>query len=167
MPKKEIRILGLARSYVNTELQVVGVILRGNQWVDGILVCSVDPNEDYISEITQTILKSKQYSQIHAVISRENLLPKVQDMRKLSLKTRLPMILITQSTIHNTSAAHLVPQADQTSIEKGKRKIMIRTIGLTADTAHEILLIGCRGTLSIPEALRIAELITIGLKKLI
>jgi endonuclease V-like protein UPF0215 family len=165
LPKREIRILGLALSYLNTELQLVGVILRGNQWLDGILVCTIDPNEDYISEITRTILKSKQYSQIRVVVSRENLLPKrVRDMRKLSLKTRLPMILLTQSIGHTTSAAHIAPQPNRTSIEKGRRKIMIRTIGLNACTAREILLIGCRGNLSIPEALRIAELITIGLK---
>ena len=167
MPKREIRILGLALSYLNTGLQLVGVILRGNQWLDGILVCTVDPNEDYISEITRTILKSKQYSQIRVVVSRENLLPKgAQDMRKLNLKTRLPMILLTQSKAYTTSTAQIVTQPNRTSIEKGKHKIMIHTIGLNARTAREILLIGCRDNLSIPEALRIAELITIGLKSL-
>jgi endonuclease V-like protein UPF0215 family len=87
-------------------------------------------------------------------------------MRKLNLKTRLPMILLTQSKAYTTSTAQIVTQPNRTSIEKGRYKIMIHTIGLNARTAREILLIGCRDNLSIPEALRIAELITIGLRSL-
>ncbi|HYW02073.1 MAG TPA: hypothetical protein VE862_11435 [Candidatus Acidoferrum sp.] len=162
MLKKEIRILGLATTDLRRERRLVGIIFRGNLWLDGILTCSFDTHTDYISDIAQTILKSRQYSQIRVIISRETLLPKgIQDLRKLNIKTHLPTISIKSHSQSTTTKSR--PRCLR--IHRGRRKIILHTLELDKEFACEIFLVGCRGNSLTPEALRIAELITATLKK--
>jgi len=163
--KKEIRILGLAAIDLRHEQRLIGVIFRGNQWLDGILTISFDTHTDYISEIAQAILKSRQYSQVRAAILHENLLPKgIQDLRKLILKTHLPTILIIKSKSHSHMTRTKSQHARSLRIRRGRRKVILQTLELDEEDAREIFLVACRGNSLIPEALRVAELITVALR---
>lgn len=162
MLKKEIRILGLAATDLRRERRLVGIIFRGNLWLDGILTCSFDTHTDYISDIAQTILKSRQYSQVRVAISHENLLPKgIQDLRKLTFKTHIPTISIIKPKNHSHSTT---TKSRYLRIERGRHKAIVQTLELDKQVAREIFLVGCRENSLIPEALRIAELITTALK---
>ena len=165
MLKKELRILGLAATDLGHERRLVGIIFRGNLWLDGILTCSFDTHTDYISDIAQAILKSRQYSQVRVAISRENLLPKgIQDLRKLNLKTHLPTISIIKPKSHSHSTTTKSRPARYLHIQRGRRKVIVQTLELDKEFAREIFLIGCRDNSLIPEAMRIAELVTAALK---
>ncbi len=161
MLKKEIRILGLAATDLTCERRLVGIIFRGNLWLDGILTCDFDTHTDYISDIAQTILKSRQYSQIRIAISHESLLPKgMQDLRKLTFKTHIPTISIIPESHSNSTTT----KSRYLRIERGRRKAIVQTSGVNKEVAREIFLVGCRGNSLIPEALRIAEMISAALK---
>jgi endonuclease V-like protein UPF0215 family len=163
--KKEIRILGLAAIDLRRERRLIGVIFRGNLWLDGVLTCSFDTHADYISDIAQAILKSRQYSQVRVAIVRENLLPKgIQDLRKLNLKTHLPTILIIKSKSHSHSTTTKSQHARSLRLRRGRRKVIVKTLELDKEAARDIFLVACRGDSLIPEALRIAELVTFALK---
>jgi len=164
--KKEIRILGLAAIDLRHEQRLIGVIFRGNLWLDGVLTISFDTHTDYISEIAQAILKSRQYSQVRAAILHENLLPKgIQDLRKLILKTHLPTILVIKPKSHSHLTTTNSQRARSLRIRRGGRKVILQTLELDKEVAREIFLIGCRDNSLIPEALRIAELVAVALKK--
>jgi len=162
--KKEIRILGIAATDSKSERRLVGIIFRGNLWLDGILTCSFDTHTDYISDIARTILKSRQYSQIRVIISRENSLPKgLLDLRKLSLETHLPTISIKSKNHSQSTTKYQTKQ--YVCIQKGRKKVTAQTLELDKRAASEIYLIACRGNSLVPEALRTAELITVALGK--
>jgi len=121
---------------------------------------------DYISDIAQAILRSRQYSQTRVLIAHEVLLPKgIRDLRKLNLKTRLPVISIVTSKTGNLSAGKsgTSPSFD---IKIGKRHVAVQTLQLDKEAAHEIFLVGCKENSLVPEALRIAELTATALQKL-
>ena len=121
---------------------------------------------DYISDIAQAILRSRQYSQTRVLISREVLLPKgIRDLRKLNLKTRLPMISIVTSKTGNLLAGK--PETSPSfDIKIGKRHVAVQTFQLAKEAANEIFLVGCKENSLVPEALRIAELTATALQKL-
>jgi endonuclease V-like protein UPF0215 family len=164
--KKEIRILGLAITHLRDEPQLVGAIFRGNLWLDGIFTCAIEMHGDYISDIAQAILRSRQYSQTRVLISREVLLPKgIRDLRKLNSKTRLPAISIVTSKTSDFSAGK--PRTSQPlDIKIGKRHVEVQTFQLDEEVAREIFLVGCKENSLVPEALRIAELAATALQKL-
>ena len=165
MLKKEIRSLGLAATELRRERRLVGIIFRGNLWLDAILTCSFDTHTEYISDIARTILKARQYSQIRVVISRENLLPKgIQDLRKLNLKTHIPTISIIKSESQRHSTTTKSRPARYLRIQRGRHKVIVQTLELDKEVAREIFLVGCRGNSLIPEPLRFAELVTAALK---
>ena len=164
MVKKEIRILGLAITHLRHELQLVGVIFRGNLWLDGVFKCTVPTHSDYISDIARAILSSRQYSQTHVLISREIRLPKgIRDLQRLSLQTRLPTISLVTSKTGRFSTRKPGTCLD---IKIEKSKVMVRPLRLNKEVAREIFLVACKEGSLVPEALRIAELTATALEKL-
>lgn len=96
--KKESRILGLSVSEVaGKEIAVIGVVFRGNQWLDGIITCALrSSNPDNVKNLARTITGCKQYSQIRTVIlARERFaLGTRNDVSALSNIINLPVMAI-------------------------------------------------------------------------
>ncbi|HKM75809.1 MAG TPA: hypothetical protein VJZ32_05265, partial [Candidatus Bathyarchaeia archaeon] len=85
----------------------------------------------------------------------------IQDLRKLTFKTHIPTISIIKPKNHSHSTT---TKSRYLRIERGRRKAIVQTLELDKQVAREIFLVGCRENSLIPEALRIAELITTALK---
>ncbi|HMK82292.1 MAG TPA: hypothetical protein VK503_01110, partial [Candidatus Bathyarchaeia archaeon] len=61
---------------------------------------------------------------------------------------------------HSHSTITKSQHARSLRIRRGRRKVIIQTLELDKEVAREIFLVACRGNSLIPEALRIAELVT-------
>lgn len=165
MLKKEIRILGLTASTKKSNRIFIGVVFRGNLWLDGILAYKLDSStEDYLPGLAKTIIKSKQYSQIRAVIlSREDLVPgRNTDMGSLARKINLPVIAIVRSR----KPKRPIPRRGirdrgilYCRVKIRGKMISLRAVAMNCETVAEVFKLGCAQNRSVPEAVRVAELI--------
>lgn len=156
MLKKEIRILGLSASSERTKkVPVVGVVFRGSLWLDGVFTCLLEPGRrDYLSDLARSIRKSKQYSQVHAVIlAKKELLPDHHiNISALFRKIRLPVILVMRKDDP--------PEArGRYPISVRGRPVYVRVQGMSYERAAEVFSVGCAGNHRIPEAVRVADLV--------
>ncbi|NYT04194.1 MAG: DUF99 family protein, partial [Candidatus Methanofastidiosa archaeon] len=97
--KKEIRILGIDDSNFTREdrdVLVVGALLRGGYWIDGVLSTHVQRDGlDATEKIVNMILKAR-YKDLRAImlkgvtIAGFNLI----DIEKLNLDTGLPVVVV-------------------------------------------------------------------------
>lgn len=147
---------------------MIGIVFRGNLWLDGIVTCRIEPSRhDYVPELARAIVRSRQYSQIHAVIlSREDLVPGVRiDISDLARRINAPVISIIGKTVHPRTPSHQEwrtshkSKADRFEIEIGGRFVPVRAAGISSEGAREIFAVGCVDGNPIPEALRVAELV--------
>ncbi|MGA2783545.1 MAG: hypothetical protein ABSF09_02460 [Candidatus Bathyarchaeia archaeon] len=124
--------------------RIVGVIFRGSLWLDGLFTYTAGTNDKrYVTGLASTMKQSKQYSQIHAaVFSRENDLPNgVQDFDHLADEIDLPILVLRHSKFRNQKLTSIwSPNKDPV-------------------TVNELFAIGCAEKMTIPEAVRVAELI--------
>jgi endonuclease V-like protein UPF0215 family len=121
--------------------RIVGVIFRGGYWLDGILTHSARKSDkQFIANLATTIRRSKHYSQIHAAIfAKESVLPNGRsDFRLLAEKVDIPVLVLRSSK--GRSVSKWSPNAD-------------------VPTVNALLAIGCAAGMSIPEAVRVADLI--------
>jgi endonuclease V-like protein UPF0215 family len=165
--KKEARILGLAAASVRQEkISVVGIVFRGNLWVDGILTCQIEPEEpDWMTVLASTIVKSGHYSQIHAVIL-QNKFPERGtrfDISDFARKINLPVISIRGRTHVRKSAIHRNPEpksrTDSFGIKGAGEILSVNVSGLGQEEACEIFTVACVEGQQIPEAVRIAKMV--------
>lgn len=167
MIKKEARILGLAAASGRLQqISVVGIVFRGNLWFDGMFTCQIRPNEhDCIAKLVSAIVRSRQYSQIHAVIlPREVLGSGVRlDISDLSHKINLPVIAIARKALYQKRPLHRNPKpkskTDSFSIKIGGGKVPVEVSGMSRDQTREIFAIACVDGQQIPEAVRVAKMV--------
>jgi hypothetical protein len=122
--------------------RIVGVIFRGSYWLDGILTHSARKNDkQLIPKLATTIRRSKHYSQIHAAIfTKESVLPNGRsDFYLLAEEVNIPLLVLRSSKRRLVSKWS--PNADVT-------------------TVNALMAVGCATGMSIPEAVRVADLIT-------
>ena len=156
--KKEIRILGLSaprKPFFNP--CIVGVVFRGNLWLDSILTCTLQGSRKrYLSDLAKAIRMSKQYPQIHvAIFSRENILPlEFEDLRALAKLVDFPVFAICKKP-HPT----LMRRQEIVVMTENKMPKPIWVYGEEHMRAKEILSLGCTHNWHIPEAVRAADLI--------
>jgi len=138
--KKEIRILGLSSSSERTKkVPVVGVVFRGSLWLDGVFSCLLEPGRrDYLSDLARSIRKSKQYSQVHAVIiAKKELLPGHHiNISVLFRKIRLPVILVMRKDDPREPRGRC-------PISVRGRPVYVRVQGMSYERAAEVFSIGC------------------------
>lgn len=165
MLKKEVRILGLsATPGKKKQTLVIGVVFRGNLWLDGMVTCLLELNKhDHFSGISRVIMQSKQYSQLRAVIlSREQLIPgeKIQ-ITDLARRIKLPVICLIReprgrATITRGKGLSNAKRYD--FVVNGQR-VHVLAAGLSHEAAQEIFSVACTRNRKIPEAVRVADLI--------
>ena len=170
MIKREARILGLAApSRRLKQVPVIGIVYRGSLWLDGIFKCQVQAGpRERSSGLVRTVLQSRQYSQIHAVIlSRESLAPGIRiEISDFSRKINLPILSIRKTTPscrkvvgHGIRQRRTKLKTECFRIKVAGRFVHLKAAGLSSEEAREIFAIACARGRWIPEAVRVAQIV--------
>lgn len=161
MFKKETRILGVsARQTEARRIPVVGVVFRGSLWLDGVITCLIDRrSKDQSSVLAEAIRRSKQYSQVRAVIlSREPLFPDASiDIIELARLIKRPVVSMIRRTSGFSTKARRKPFSE---VRVAGKPVLVRIAGIDAQVLEELFAVGCVDGSRIPEAARVADLIT-------
>lgn len=176
--KKEIRIIGIDDSPFNKfkdkEILVVGVLMRGGSWVDGILSSKVQVDgSDSTKKITDMVNKCKFKPQLQCIFLNGIAVAgfNVIDVEKLNRKTKLPIIIVirrmpdidkikkTLIKINKKNKIRLIEKAG--NINK-VGDIFIQLTGISLEDAKKILKIACTRS-NVPEPLRLAHIIASGI----
>lgn len=175
--KKEIRVIGIDDSpfskFRDSKSLVVGVVMRGGSWVDGILSTSVDVDgNDATKKISEMINKCKFKPQLQCIFLDGIAVAgfNVVDVKELGRKTKLPVIIVIRKMPDIDNIKNTLIKINKKNkiklIEKAGEIIKIGNIyaqmaGIKADEAGKILKIVCTRS-NIPEPLRLAHLIAQG-----
>ena len=98
--KKEIRILGIddgCFTFFSKSVLVVGVVMRGNCEIDGILSCSIKKDGfDSTEKLIHLVRNSKHFGQLRAIMINGSTLGgfNVVDINALSKEAGLPVISV-------------------------------------------------------------------------
>ncbi|MBI2653523.1 DUF99 family protein [Candidatus Woesearchaeota archaeon] len=177
MVKKEIRVIGIDDSpfdkFHDKEVLVVGVVTRGGSWIDGVLSTKVKVDgSDATKKLADMINKCKFKPQLQCIFLNGIAVGgfNVIDVKELSKKTKLPVIIIIRRmpNIKNIKKTLIkINKKDKIKlIEKAGNVVQIDDIfvqltGIDLDEAEKILKIVCTRSL-IPEPLRLAHIIASG-----
>lgn len=173
MVKKEIRVIGIDDSPFNKfkdkKILVVGVVMRGGSWVDGILSTKVDVDgDDATTKLIRMINECKFKPQLQCIFLDGIAVGgfNVIDVKELSKKTKLPVVIVIRRkpNIKNIKKTLIKIKQQQKIklIEKAGNVIQVDGIfiqltGIDLEEAKKILKVVCTRSL-IPEPLRLAHL---------
>ena len=177
MVKKEIRVVGIDDSPFNKfrdkKIIVVGVVMRGGSWVDGVLSTKVTVDgDDSTKRIIEMINKCKFKPQLQCVFLDGIAVAgfNIVDVKELSKKTKLPVVIVIRRKpdIENIKKTLIkINKKDKIKlIEKAGDVIQVNDIfvqltGISLEHSRKILKIVCTRSL-IPEPIRLAHLIAQG-----
>ena len=177
MVKKEIRVVGIDDSPFNKfkdkKILVVGVVMRGGLYVDGILSTNVEVDgADATNKIINMINKCKFKPQLQCIFLDGIAVAgfNVIDVRKLNNKTNIPVIIVIRknpnlNNIKNTLIKIKMKNKIKLLEKAGKviqiDKIFVQLVGIDLEKARRILKIACTRSL-LPEPIRLAHLIAAG-----
>lgn len=176
--KKEIRVIGIDDSpfdkFKDKSILIVGVVMRGGSWVDGVLSAKVNVDgNDATKNITKMINKCKFKPQLQCVFLNGIAVAgfNVIDIRELSKKTNLPVIVTIRSRPNIDKIKKTLIKINKKEkiklIEKAGEVIKIDNIfvqlaGIKIEDAREILKVSCTRSF-LPEPLRLAHIISSGI----
>jgi endonuclease V-like protein UPF0215 family len=156
--KKEIRTLGLAskRTGSEDEFLVVGVVFRGNHWLDGVMRTTAS-EADITDRSVEMITASRHHPQIRAILIHGDLLLDgvTIDPCSLSREAMRPVIAL------NFKGEPKSYDPDRTKVYALNKEVEMTpsfSIGLESRIADEILRVASRDS-DLPEALRVAGLL--------
>lgn len=178
--KKEMRIIGIDDSPFNKfkdkKILVVGVVMRGGLFVDGILSAKVDVDgSNATNKIIKMINKCKFKPQLQCIFLNGIAVAgfNVIDVKKLNKKTNIPVMVVIRTNPDIGKIKETLIKIRQKNkiklIEKAGKVIQVDDIfvqlsGIDLEKAKKILKIACTRSL-IPEALRLAHIIAAGIVK--
>ncbi len=177
MVKKEIRVIGIDDSPFNkfgkSKVLVVGVVMRGGSWVDGILSAkvAVDGNDSTI-KIADMINKCKFKPQLQCIFLDGIAVAgfNVIDVMELNKKTKLPVIIVIRrkpdianikKTLIKINKKNKIKLIEKAGSVMQINDIFVQLTGIDLEQARKILKIVCTRSL-IPEPIRLAHLIASG-----
>lgn len=177
MVKKEIRVIGVDDSPFNkfgdSKVLVVGVVMRGGSWVDGILSTKVIVDgDDSTKKIAEMINKCKFKPQLQCIFLDGIAVAgfNVIDVKELSNKTKLPVVVVIRRMPDIANIKKTLIKINKKNkiklIEKAGDVVQVNDIfaqltGIELEQVKKILKIVCTRSL-IPEPLRLAHLIASG-----
>ena len=177
MIKKEIRVIGIDDApfdkFNDSKVLVVGVVMRGGSWIDGVLSTKVIVDgDDSTKKIAEMINKCKFKPQLQCIFLDGIAVAgfNVIDVKELSKKTKLPVIVVIRRMPDIKTIKETLIKINQKQkiklIEKAGEVIKLDNIfvqinGINLEQARKILKIVCTRSL-IPEPLRLAHLIASG-----
>jgi endonuclease V-like protein UPF0215 family len=165
--KKEIRILGLAAApEQKRRMYIVGAIFRGNMWVDAAFVCTIgDGHRTFAPALARSIMQTKQYSQLHAVImSGEYFSRHHAEIVVLADKIKLPLIALVERgtskpSRNGRSTMKAALKLKPYTLRVNNKAVRVRAARISEEAAHEIFKVSCpHGSLD-PEAVRVAKVL--------
>jgi endonuclease V-like protein UPF0215 family len=182
--KPEIRVLGVDDGVFTPHMrglvQVVGVVFRGGYWLDGVMHTKIKVDGfDATDKIASMILNSPHYKQLRVIMLNGITFAgfNVTDIKKLSRKTKLPVITVTREKPNfadiRKALKNLPKSADRWKAMQnaGKlfevhtrskdEKIYMQISGVSEEDAKKILRLTSTRS-NIPEALRVAHLVASG-----
>jgi endonuclease V-like protein UPF0215 family len=178
MVKKEIRVIGIDDSpfkkFSDSKSLVVGVVMRGGSWVDGILSAKVNVDgDDSTDNIVQMINKSKFKPQLQCIFLDGIAVAgfNVVDVKELSKKTKLPVIVVIRRMpdINNIKKTLIkIKKKNKIKlIEKAGKitrigNIFVQLAGIDLEHAGKILKVVCTRSF-VPEPIRLAHMIASGI----
>ena len=163
MSKKEIRLLGLSVAKQNFALLIVCVVFRGNLWLDGVISSMIEANDqDHMTSISNTIKRCKQYSQLHAIMldSKEDI--SEPELAQLAKATGVPIIAISKASPPDRQLSEKSEVKRFDLLVNGKH-LSALAAGAERKEVEEIVAIGTKPAASVPEAVRVADLVMRGL----
>ena len=138
----------------------VGVIFRGNRWLDGIVYNQTAmKRKDLRSSISNTIRHSKQYSQLHAVIVAKQELFSSLELAELASNIHIPVIALLGSKNHPKIQLKARSEVKKYELKVRDQNVAVLAAGIGKEQAEEILAIGSGFAASAPEAVRVAKLV--------
>jgi endonuclease V-like protein UPF0215 family len=183
--KPEIRVLGvddgMFAPHTKGSVLVVGVVFRGGYWLDGVMHTKIKIDGlDATSKIASMILRSPHHKQLRVIMLNGITFAgfNVVDIKKLNMKTRLPVITVTRekpdlADIHKAlknlprdeerwKIIQNTGEAVEIFARNGREKIYMQFSGICEEDAKKILWSTSTRS-NIPEPLRVAHLIASGL----
>lgn len=177
MVKKEIRIIGIDDSpfnkFIDSKILVVGIVMRGGSWIDGVLSTSVTVDgDDSTRNIIEMINKSKFKPQLQCIfldgiaVAGFNII----DVQELNEQTKIPVVTIIRrrpdiskikSTLVKISKKDKIKLIEKAGNVLHVGNIFVQLTGIEFEKARKILEIATTRSL-IPEPIRLAHLIASG-----
>lgn len=182
MIKKEIRVLGVSFAAPHRGrsglIQVVGVVYRGNRWLEGAMRTTVPPEvRDLTPRITKMVTSSPHYPQLRVIVIDELVTRSgnYADIEVLSKKTRIPVIAVARQKIpvrRLTDASTRLPERavkalaslPSTRWKAGGKTFFVYSAGLGKVDLEELLEV-CASREGVPEAARVARITAFALEK--
>ena len=177
MVKKEIRVIGIDDSPFNKfrdkKILVVGVVMRGGSWVDGVLSTKVSVDgSDSTKKIIEMINKCKFKPQLQCVFLDGIAVAgfNIVDVKELSKKTKLPVVIVIRrkpdienikKTLIKINKQNKIKLIEKAGNVVQVDDIFVQLTGIELEQARKILKIVCTRSL-IPEPIRLAHLIAQG-----
>ena len=182
--KKEIRILGIDDSNFtkkDKKVLVVGALLRGGFWIDGVVSTYVERDGlDATEKIANMIIKAR-YKDLRAIMLKGITLAgfNIIDIEKLFHETKLPVVVIMRKIPDFNSIekalTNLNDKEKRLSIIKNagqnyegkvhdKSDIYFQFKGISENDARELIRISSMHS-NIPEPLRVSHIIATGVVK--
>ena len=178
MFKKEIRLVGIDDSPFNKfkdkKILVVGVVMRGGSWIDGILSTKVKVDgNDATRKIVEMINRCKFKPQLQCIFLNGIAVAgfNVIDVVQLSRKTKLPVIIIIRrmpnienikKTLFDINKKQKIKLIEKAGNVFRVDDIFVQLTGIALDDAKKILKIVCTRS-NVPEPLRLAHIIASGI----
>lgn len=182
--KKEIRVLGIDDgpfSFDQEKVVVIGVVMRGSGYIEGILKGEVEVDGDDSTKVLVDMINGSRYhDQVKATMLDGIALGgfNIVDIRELYRRTKIPVITITrdlpdldkmketlQRKFENWEEKwRVIEENHLLKFETSHSPIYVALAGIQENDAREIIRISTiRGV--IPEPLRVAHLIASGIVK--
>ncbi len=182
---KEIRIIGIDDSPFRKHkgyrrILAIGTIFRGGKVLDGIVSTNIEiDGSDATDKLIQMINNSKHKDQLQAVMTDGIAMGgfNVLDIKKLSVKTKLPVIVVmrkypnlervfkalknVQNHQYKEKLIRDAGEIYEVDFGKKKGKIYIQIYGLTPEEANKMVKISTTNGL-MPEPIRVAHLMASG-----
>jgi endonuclease V-like protein UPF0215 family len=166
MIKSEIRVLGISFATFDSRrripAQAVGVVYRGNRWLEGALRRPISPEKlDSALETARLVTRSQHFPQLRALFLDESItkLEGGLDIQVLSKKTGLPVILVLRRNLKTLANLPHVKWALK------QRSLLVFFVGLGGMDLRQLLRI-CASEDGFPEALRVARIIASSIERL-
>lgn len=181
--KSQIRTLGIDDApfkFTDKTTEVIGVLLRGNFYIDGILKTKIKVDgKDATDKLIETINTSRYREQIKVIMIDGIAFGgfNVIDIQKLYDNLEIPIITITRKKPDLNSMKKVlkrkfidwkerwktITSTEIAQIKRGRSALYVNYLGLNLSEVKEILdITTLRGVM--PEPIRIAHLIAAGIK---
>lgn len=183
MIKKEIRVLGISFTEPHVKgpapVQVVGVVYRGNRWLEGVMRTTVPlEGTDVTPSIVKMITRSSHFPQLR-VLALDRLVSRsgrYVDIRVLSRKTKLPALAVLRRRIPAEPLRKPPRGSGKQTLKafaklpcrewKAVKRFFVYYVGLREMDLEQLLEV-CASREGVPEAARVAGLASSSLEKVL